>query len=305
MKAVLNAENDSANSEIKKMISTATQQATEYNNAITDSNDIGFVGGELGDMLNQNTMQPQFADEAKKIKVPQFFQRTVPDLFGEVFELLEPENLSEGFSLSGQDSQVSFELATGEMYRVDIQEQGEAIPKYKRASKQQSEYIRDYLATLPPEKKIAQCTDMICAQINKNNRYATAEIAEYVRRIVSHMTDDELSAMETAIPTYARKIQDKIEKLEDVYRERQFDKWLDSGKIVCRDSYKFPTVITPAFTTDSIPNSLYEAEKDDLNLFEKSVIDVVVSFDNVSSGIELLSVKDCALMVISITTLIL
>ena len=281
VKTALEVESGDTTSEIQKMILAASQQAAEYNDAITGTDDIGFVGGELGDMLNQNAMQAQFAKGASKLRVPQFFLKTTPDLFGEGFELLEPENLSDGFSLTGQDSQVSFELATGEMYRVDIQEHGEAIPKYKRASKDVSEYIREHLAKLPQEKKIAQCTNMICAQINKNNRYATTEIADYVRRIVFNMTDDELSAMETAIPTYALKIQKKIEILEDAYREKQFDKWLDSGKIICRESYELPAVITPAFTTDSIPYSLYEAEKDDLNNFEKSVIDLLVSYDNI------------------------
>lgn len=75
-----------------------------------------------------------------------------------------------------------------------------------------------------------------------------AEIEDYVRRIVSNMTEDELAAMETAIPVYARKIQQKIESLEDAYREQQFYKWLDSGKVICRDSYALPQVITPAST---------------------------------------------------------
>ncbi|QQO07578.1 DEAD/DEAH box helicase [Breznakiella homolactica] len=281
VKAALEAGNDDTASEISKMVSAATQQAAEYNEAISGTDDIGFVGGELGDMLNQNVMQHQFAKEASKLRVPQFFLKTVPDLFGDEFELLEPDNLSDGFSLSGQDSQVNLELATGEMYRVDIQEHGEAIPKYKRASKEESEYIRNQLAKLPQEKKITRCIDLICDQINNNNRYATAEITEYVRRIVSDMTDEKIYAMETAIPTYALKIQKKIETLEEVYREKQFDKWLDSGKIVCRESYGLPKVITPALTIDSIPYSLYEAEKDDLNKFEKSVIDVVVSYDNI------------------------
>lgn len=167
------------------------------------------------------------------------------------------------------------------MYRVDIQEQGEAVPKYKRASKGESEYIREYLAKLPQEKKIIHCTDMICHQINKNNRYATSEIEGYVKRIVQNMTEDELAAMETAIPVYARKIQQKIESLEDDYREKQFYKWLDSGKVMCRDSYTLPSVITPADTTDAIPYSLYESERNDMNNFENTLIDVVVGLDNV------------------------
>lgn len=164
---------------------------------------------------------------------------------------------------------------------MDIQDQGEAVPKYKRASRNESEYVREYLTRLPQEKKIRQCTEMICQQLNKNDRYASSEIGDYVIRIVGNMTEDELAAMETAIPVYARKIQQKIESLEDDYREKQFYKWLDSGKIVCRDSYALPSVITPAHTTDALPYSLYEAERDDMNSFENTLIDVVIGLDNI------------------------
>lgn len=289
------SENAEAAPAIVDMIQEASKQAEEYNDAIADTNDSGLIGGELGDMLQQNKIQSQFREEAEKIRVPQFFLKTVPDLFGDEYELLEPENLSEGFSLSGQDATISFELATGEMYKVDIQEQGEAVPKYKRTSKSESEYIREYLAKLPPEKKIEQCTDMICHQINKNNRYAAAEISDYVHRIISNMSDDELTAMETAIPVYANKIQKKIDTLENIYREQQFFKWLDSGKIVCRENYVLPEVITPAYTTDSIPYSLYDAEKDDMNHFEHSLLDVIVGFENVKWWHRIIERKDLRL----------
>lgn len=282
VKTALETPTTTTNQVVESMEQEAQQAAQAYGEELTDKdNDAGFTGGELGDILNQNEIQSQFRDEAQNLRIPQFFFQSVPDLFGDAYEILEPEHLSEGFSLSGQDSQISFELATGEMYRVDIQEQGEAVPKYKRASKDESEYIREYLAKLPQEKKIIHCTDMISHQINKNNRYATSEIEGYVKRIVQNMTEDELAAMETAIPVYARKIQQKIESLEDDYREKLFYKWLDSGKILCRDSYILPSVITPADTTDAIPYSLYESERNDMNHFENTLIDVVVGLDNV------------------------
>lgn len=265
---------------VTTMVQEAAQQAADYNAAINEPGD-GFMGGELGEMLTQNKIQAHFAEEAAALRVPQFFLRSVPDLFGGEFELLEPENLSEGFSLAGQDAQVHFQLATGEMYRVDVEENGEAVPKYKRASSELSEYIRSRLAQLPPEQKIQSCTNMLCAQINRNNRYATDEIRDYVRRIVAGMTEDELAAMETAIPTYAAKIQEKIKGLEEAYREDQFNRWLDTGKIVCRDSYALPAVITPADTIDAIPKSLYEAEKNDMNNGEHELIDAVVALSNV------------------------
>lgn len=268
-------------SEVAAMIESATAQSEKYNAEINTTPDDGFVGGELGEMLTQNTIQKQYQDEVKELRIPQFHIESSPDLFGSAYELLEPENLSEGFSLSGQDAQVSFELATGEMYRVDIQDQGEAVPKYKRASKSESEYIQKYLESLPQEGRIRQCTSMIAGQINKNNRYATSEVEEYVRRIVANMTDDELATMETAIPVYAQKIQKKIDSLEEIYRIKLFKKWLDSGKIVCRESYALDPVITSTYTIDSIPYSLYEAEKDDMNNFERQVVDVVVGTDNI------------------------
>ena len=266
---------------VADMIREASQQATSYNEAVNNEDDFGFTGGELGDMLTQNAIQKPFAEEAAALRVPQFFLHTIADLFGGEYELLSPENLSEGFSLAGLDAKVSFELATGEMYRVDVAETGEAVPKYRREDSELSDYIRARLAKLPPEQKIEKCTGMICDQINRNNRYYANEIKEYVRRIVAGMTEDELAAMETAIPTYAQKIADKIKGLEDAYREQQFFRWLDTGKIVCRESYALPNVITPADTIDSIPKSLYEAEKNDMNNGEQDLIDAIVSLDNV------------------------
>ena len=116
---------------------------------------------------------------------------------------------------------------------------------------------------------------------NRNHLYATSALLVSVRRIVGNMTEDELAAMETAIPIYAKKIQKKIETLEDVYRENQFYKWLDSGKVVCRESYTLPPVITSSCSIDSIPFSLYEAERDDMNNFERQLIDVIVSQKNI------------------------
>ena len=272
-------ESGSTNEVINNMIQQAESQSHEYEQESYESE--VFVGGELGAMLTQNEIQPQYKDDAEAIRIPQFFLETSPDLFGDAYDLLEPENLSKGFSLSGQDADISFELSTGEMYSVDLQEQGDAVPKYMRVAKKDSEFLREYLARLPQEKKVNACIENIRGIINRNNRYSAGEISDYVRRVVSNMTEDEITAMETSLPVYAKKIANKIEKLEDAYREKQFDKWLDSGKIICRESYSFPAVITPADTIDSVPHSLYVAEKNDMNNFERQLLDVIVAQENV------------------------
>lgn len=292
IQAVLSNETSAASENIAEMVKTATEQAETYNSAVNSTMDSGFVGGELGDMLKQKAFQPLLQAEAASIRIPQFCLRTSPSLFGGETKLLEPENLSEGFSLNGQDARVNFELATGEMYQVDVAEAGEAVPKYKRTTQSESEYIRGYLATMPPENRIRACTSTICGILNQNDRVTAREIENYVHRIISSMTEDELAAMETAVPTYAAKIQEKIRGLEEAYRREVFNRWLDSGKIICQPTYALPTVITPTDTTDSIPKSLYEAEKNDMNAGEHELIDAVVALQNVKWWHRIIERKD-------------
>jgi len=294
VKAVL-AGGAPGSSNIADMIREATDQAGNYNDIVNNTDDFGFTGGELGDMLEQNAMQPQYAAEASALRVPQFHLKWTPDIFSGEYELLTLENLSEGFSLKGQDAKISFALATGEMYRVDVAETGEAIPKYKREDSELSDYIRARLAKLPPEQKVESCIRMIRDQLNRYDQYYAEDIEDYVRRIVAGMTEDELSAMETAIPTYTQKILEKIKGLEEIYREQKFFHWLDSGKIVCQESYALPQVITPPDTIDSIPKSLYEAEKNDMNNGEQDLIDAIVPLDNVKWWHRIIERKDFVL----------
>lgn len=129
IRAQLEATSENPSEQIIDMIQQATTQTQQYNSEVENNDDFGFTGGELGDMLKQNAIQDCYKESIQDLRIPQFFMQTVPDLFGDAYELLEPDNLSEGFTISGQDAQISFELATGEMYSVDLQEQGDAVPK--------------------------------------------------------------------------------------------------------------------------------------------------------------------------------
>ncbi|MBR1472490.1 MAG: DEAD/DEAH box helicase family protein [Lachnospiraceae bacterium] len=226
-------------------------------------------------------MQAQFREEAEKIRLPQFFRVGEKDLFSDGFDLLAPEHLSEGFSLRGLDAQIHFEMAAGEMYRVDLQAEGEAIPKYKRVSKSDSERLQHYLEHFPQEERIRRCADGLVEQLSRNDRYIMEEIAEYVHRVVANMTEDELLAMESALPVYAGKIQKKIDALEQEYRMKQFLRWLDAGKIVCREDYALPAEVSFAESTEVIPDSLYEAEKDDMTRFERQLLDAMIGSERV------------------------
>ena len=268
---------------IEKMVATATQATEKYDEELNDDSNDGFLGGDLGEMLNQYPIQEQFKEDAAELRIPQFFLKGTPNLFSDGYTLLERENLSDGFSLNKIPADIKFTLATGEIITIDIAEQGEAIPKYRKATKSESEQIREYLRTISSEHRIDACASSLTAQINKNNRYATEEVKAYVKRVISEMDEDALNAMESSIPFYASIIRDKIEEYETAYRQKRFDDLIEMNKIVCRadGAYSFPKVITPSVSFDSLDKSLYTAECSDLNNFEFALIGNIVSLENV------------------------
>lgn len=282
--ANITLENESAenNPSLNSMIQSAAFQAQAYEQEVNNTENDVFEIGELGKMLNQITIQDQFKEEIRNLKIPQFYLHTENAFLGNVDDdILYPESLSEGLSLKDYDTNIKFELAYSDVYEVDLSERGEAIPKYRKTDTQVSEELRKYFETLPSDTRIRQCCDWICNRLNKRNTLKQDEIREYVRRIISGMTSDEIEAMETSIVTYANKIEKKIDGIESQYRERKFKEWLDTGKIICKESYSFPPVITPSETIDSIPKSLYTAERNDMNSFEKKLINSVVALKNV------------------------
>lgn len=271
-----NGEPISAAADIDNMLQFAAQETEKYEEASRNSLQ-GFMGGELGDMMNQNEIRPEFQNDLPRL--PQFYYDSEPDLFGDGTTLLEREHLSEGFTLANQDAKINFDMSTGKMYTVDVDD--DSVPKYKRATASQYKWMQDSLARTASEKVVERCIIDICAIINRNDRLVTTDVNGYVRRIVSNMTEEQVNALQTDRFMYADRIKEKIADLEDKYREEQFYKWLEIEKLYTREAYAFPPVITPLETIDSVPHSLYTAEKSDMNGFERDVLDMIASLPNI------------------------
>jgi len=65
---------------LEKMISRAEQEVQQYEEQSAVADTFGYIGGELGDMLNQYHIQAQYAEDVKSLKVPQFMLTTTPNL---------------------------------------------------------------------------------------------------------------------------------------------------------------------------------------------------------------------------------
>lgn len=264
---------------VEEMISQAEETAEQYEEETKQES--VWIGGELGDMLKQYRIQEQFTEQVQELKIPQFCIESVPDLFGGNTALLTKESLMKGFSLSEQDASVTFSLSTGEMFEIDVESQGEAVPKYKKLSSLEDEYMRKLLAKLAPEEKIERCTKQICHEINRDNAFSTSEVENYVRRIIANMTEDELAALETSYITYATRIKEKIKTLREAYMQERFYDLIERDRVFTEGTYAFPMVITPSESTDKVPKSLYEAEWDKMNGFERRTLDVIAGCDGV------------------------
>lgn len=268
-----------ASPSVEEMISQAEKTAEQYEEETKQES--VWIGGELGDMLKQYRIQEQFTEQVQELKIPQFCIESVPDLFGGNTALLTKESLMKGFSLSEQDASVTFSLSTGEMFEIDVESQGEAVPKYKKLSSLEDEYMRKLLAKLAPEEKIERCTKQICHEINRDNAFSTSEVENYVRRIIANMTEDELAALETSYITYATRIKEKIKTLREAYMQERFYDLIERDRVFTEGTYIFPMVITPSESTDKVPKSLYEAEWDKMNNFERRTLDVIAGCEGV------------------------
>lgn len=271
--------NANGHTSVSDFIKDAEKEIQNYDQENNNSSELNR--GELGEMLKQNIIQEEFTD-IKDVRLPVFMVDDTASMFDEgTHTPLTYGMLEENFNLSKLEANIKFELSEDEMYSVDISDKVDNVPKYQRATLRERKHIQEMLESLPPDKKIAWCEGMITNIINKDNAYSTNQVAEYVHRVVTNMSNEELACIEQAYPAYAEKIRDSLKEKRKKYREKQFLKMIDAGEITTQPHYRFPAVITPADTIESIPKSLYEAEKNDMNNFEWDVINTIVSQPNV------------------------
>jgi len=122
---------------------------------------------------------------------------------------------------------------------------------------------------------------MMFSQLNKLNMVDAAELKAYINRIVDDMDKAQLAAMEKAPLGYAAKIRDKIETLLEAHYRENFEKWLETERIVCTPSFRLPLAIHPTTHTDIYARSLYTAEDGDMNRLEEKLIVELTALQNV------------------------
>ncbi len=269
---------------VDTMLEDAKKAGEAYEEAVNDTANDPYtttLPWEVRDKVTTFYVKPEYRNDIEELLIPQFFHVIPQSLFVEgSFELLEKEQLAEGFTLKGKPYDIDFAAADDEIAKVDVRQSEGGLPKVFKMSSADQRYFKEYFNNLSPKSRVRQCKDMMFKQLNKLNMVDAAELQSYIDRIVGDMDKAQLAAMEKAPLGYATKIRAKIESLLTQHYRETFTKWFETEKIVCKPFYRMPMAIHPMSSTDMFGGSLYQAEED-MNSLEQDLIMELTALPNV------------------------
>lgn len=276
---------DEGKESAEELMKKAAEVGADYQDKVDKQDeDENHIPTDLQDMTIGYPMYPQFEEEARSIRIPQFFKKS---LHGSLFHpngediLLEKESLLEGFNLKRCSTAINWEGTDSEMVEVDVRsESDEGEPKVYRMQQADQLYLQEQLQKRSPEGRIKLCKTAICASVNKRNVLEDSDIRRFVDRVIEDMTAEQITALQRMPRAFAGKIDDYIEQQMQDFAQNEFNTLLAQGNIVCKPSYILPKTINPLNATTAYPRSLYKAEQTGNPLEQRFMLDLS-SMDNI------------------------
>ena len=267
------------------MLDAAAEVEKAYTDAIQQTDNDPMMDNlpwEVRDKVKSFQVNPQFREDIETLQIPQFFLKVEQSLFTDgSFELLDKEMLVDFFFKQKTAYEIDFAAADDEIREIDVREQDGGLPKVFKMESAEQRYFKEWFNNLPPESRVRQCKEMMFNQLNKLNMVDAAELKAYIDRIVNDMDKAQLAAMEKAPLGYAAKIRAKIETLLESHYRENFERWLETERIVCKPYFRLRPSIHPATYTDIYARSLYAAEDGDMNKLEQKLIVELTALPNV------------------------
>ena len=266
------------NDSVTEMLRTAEIRNEEYNRLSQGSGAAAPpIGGD--EMRRRFEMRSEFEDDAKSLVLPQFVMDFGPSLFSDHDTgLVSKEALSEGFTLSDKDTEISFVMSDYDMAKVDIDSGSK--PRSIALREREALRFKEFIHNEPPEFKRSTLSYNIYKKMNRLDYIASEDLKEYIFRIVNNMSDEELEKAEDALPFYADRIKSKILDLTDEYREKNFFRQIETGAIMVEPTWEFPAKISPVPTMSPLDKALY-TDEGTVNRFEERVITFISTLQNV------------------------
>ena len=269
---------DGVLNQIEKITDEANQEYEER-----AKNAGGFeLPDEVRGRMDEYPMETVFAEEGKKLRIPEFYTQPLGlELFEDEVRV-NKELFLEGFRLSQSDSQIDFTTMDGDAYRIDIEKVAEDDykPGFWKLKTGVREKLAEYILSRPKESQVRELSGRMCLLIGNMFPIADQEIKVYVKRIFSDMSVDQLRDCVEREHSYRDKIKGKIKSLAIEHAEKNFGNWLDGDRLTVKETYEFPACIHPTDKSPSIPKSLY-AHEGGMNNLEVKAINDIANLENI------------------------
>lgn len=243
------------------------------------------IPSELESKMNRHKLNEIFRDDAKEIRLPQFYIRVeTGGWFSEEedTQLFERDELLKGFKLSQADGNISFEDVASEMYRVDLEQVGDQnyAPKPFKVDAANRQRFNSIILSGSRDSQVRDVTARLTQLIGNMYPITDPEVKSYVQRIVESLSSEQIADCLERDFAYVRKIKQKISTLASVHAMKAFNDLLYVGKITLQPSFSFPDAITPSGNAPSFPKSLYSTEAS-MGGFEGRVINDIANLDSI------------------------
>ncbi len=248
----------------------------------------GETSSSGGKELKTFSVNEKFQADIEALKIPQFFQKVLRDKQAEnnLFEsgeysaeLLSAKNLLDGFKLSEQEIDISFDFNIAE---VDVRG-GDMFKSVYLAQDDLTKY-QEYLDVKSPAERIRIFVNTIFEDLRRwrgKKYYFAQDLKDYIWRVVNAMTDEERAGINIkTLPAYIAQLKNTIERLETIYRKKHFGELISTGKIFCKPHYTLKKSVSLGSPNDTIDKALYAAGGD-MNDFEQKLIGKIAGLENV------------------------
>lgn len=279
---------EGATAEAVAFVEEMKRQAVYENEKFEESaktSPVDHVPLELQDKMNVHKLKDIFCDEALSLKLPQFFIHVRTGGWFEddqSFQLFERDELLKDFRLSQADASIGFEDIESEMYRVDLEQLGEQnyAPKPFKIDAASRHRFNSFILHGSRESQVRDVTARLIQLFGNIYPIADIELRTYIQRIVEGMDSEQIRDCLERDISYVRKIKQKISTLSNSHAYKVFSDYLDVDRIVTKQSFSLPGLISPSANAPSLPKSLYAAEAS-MGNFEGRVINDIANLGSI------------------------
>lgn len=263
------------------LLQTAIEQEAAFDQAAQQTNPTEYEQAptELRTYMNVFRIKEEFRPTIAQLRLPQFHISSPPSLFSSTeTRLLEKEALYRGFTLRNKDTEIDFSTLASELTEVDIEETAERLPRAFQIDDNQ--WYVEWMRSQPSESRLSFAKQRILHVLSHMDAVNDNDLFEYVGRVISGLSSDQIVDLQESPLLYANKIKRKIEALLSKHSEEQFNLLIEQGKITCKPSWRFSETISPSSYISTIPHSLYSREES-MNEWEREVVWAIANERNI------------------------